>query len=74
MLQPLCGSSPQEDSEDSEVGRRTIEELLEEPETATEDGQHHVWNLTQTHGLHATFSAPHKLSNLTFSSHEGCIT
>lgn len=36
-----CGSSPQEDSEDGETGRRPSEDLVSEAEPATEDGEDH---------------------------------
>lgn len=40
--EPLhCGLSPQEDSEDGEIGRRPSEELVSEAEPATEDGEVH---------------------------------
>lgn len=40
--EPLhCGLSPQEDSEDGEIGRRPSEELVSEAEPATEDGEDH---------------------------------
>lgn len=41
----LCALSPQEDSEDGEVGRRPSEELVSDAEPATEDGEFKYSNI-----------------------------
>lgn len=53
-----CGLSPQEDSEDGEVGRRPSVELVSEAEPATEDGERQVCvgiQRTRGQGLYAAF-------------------
>ncbi len=53
-----CALSPQEDSEDGEIGRRPSEELVSEAEPATEDGEEPFKNSFDCKMFSLFFGAP----------------